>query len=199
MSNDLKIRQQWRNIAVRGVRFFLISNSPCGVASIKSFKILDEAENEYIKTYLKNEKENSVVVSSRSIKFENLNSAYSNYTLNYNHLFYQMFNHLSDICVYMHNNGNFWAFRRYYKEFLKMTVLMSQKANLEKVNFEFSERQLTDFYRTKKRKRQEWWVSVRRHYEFIKDTFNSTHSKFNSSGLTGWLLYYIQKKRIFAF
>lgn len=191
--NDSKIRKEWKDLAVKGKRFFLLSSSPDGEISIKSFRSIDEAETAYMQVFLLDDKRNSVVVSSRNITFEALNSAYSNYTLNYNRLFYQMYGYISDICIYFYDSRRVFLFNRYYKEFLKMTVMMLKKANLDNVNFRILESQIVEFQRRKNiRKRREWSSSIKDHYDFIRNTFNKTHKKFEGKGLGAIILRMIQ-------
>lgn len=190
--NDLQIRDQWKKLPVNGQRLILISTSPEGKASIESFRRIDDAENAHFQKHLLEEEKNNVIISSRNISFEMLNSAYGNYTLNYNNLFYQIYQYISDICLYFYSKGDIALFRKYYKEFLKMTVMMLQKAHSDKVNFNVFESEIT-FQKNKSiRKRQAWWASVKKHYAFITDIFNTTHSKFDRGGIKGVILKYIR-------
>lgn len=187
--NDSKIWKEWKDLAVKGKRFFLLSSSPDGGVSIRSFKSVDDAESAYMQDFLLDDKRNSVVVSSRNVTFEALNSAYSNYTLNYNRLFYQMYGYMSDICSSFYDPSHIFLFYKYYKEFLKMTVMMLKKANSDNVNFKILESQIVGFQRNKKiRKRREWSSSIKAHYDFIRSTFNETHRKFEGKGLRSILL-----------
>ncbi len=178
LKNYLKVREDWLVLNKPKHHHFFVIEVEGDKPIISSYDRFKEAEIDYFKKFSTSIGTNIVLTYLPQSNFENLETAYSNYTLTTHSIIDDYFQMLSDVCGFLLKQKNFKSFYRFFSN--SQEIFYSSLANIDK---EF--RMIEDAINVDRRKAKYWEKDFRKRIKKRVKIFNQLSKeieRFSPSG-----------------
>lgn len=135
LRNSPEVRQQWIEITLRdNHQYFILKTSKDKIPQILSYDTLEKAEIEYFNMFLTNKTSNIVLTHLRKPNFNQMSTAYSNYTLTYHSFINEWLIIYQDLIFNSIQEEKVLKFKSNFENYMNIT-LNQIKALFKEVNF----------------------------------------------------------------
>lgn len=119
LRNSPEVRRQWVEIEqIPNQKYFILKTNQNDIPTILSFENLEQAEVEYFKMFLNNKSSNIVLTHLSKPNFNQISTAYSNYTLTYHSFIKEWLSIYEDLIFLSIEHNNVSRFKKHYKEYI---------------------------------------------------------------------------------
>ncbi len=185
--NYIKVRRQWFEIESKSNhKFFLIETSKDNVPKISSFKMINEAEEQYFNVYKSRQSANIVLTHLQKPNYNQISIAYSNYILTFHSFLTECYEILESLIVESLEQKKYFDYFKIYSLYNSLVFnhienLMTEIREIHIYTEENKHRKNRD-----KKKEKEWISDIKKQVNQNKERSKKLTTKFRKSMPKSW-------------